>query len=151
MSCERQIASSELGRGNRERGTGEHRPLAGAHVGGGSVIRGRGLARLRDWARARIPAGEGARSESRSSRQPEHPRLFGVHIAEPETHVVTEGHGRTVREWRSKPSKPDNHWLDCLVGCAVAASIQAVVVTGTDAKLPPRPRLRLSELQRSKR
>jgi len=84
-------------------------------------------------------------------KKPEHHRLFAEHVAEAETYVVTEGHGRTVREWRPKPSRPDNHWLDCLVGCAVAASLQGVVVPGTDAKLPARPRLRLSELQRSKR
>lgn len=51
-----------------------------------------------------------------------------------------------VRGRKSRPS-----WRDALVGCAVAASLQGVVVPGTDAKLPPRPRVRLSELQRSKR
>ena len=84
-------------------------------------------------------------------KKPQQHRLFAEHVAEAETYVVTEGQGRTVREWRSKPSKPDNHWFDCLVGCAVAASLQGVVVPGTDAKPPPRPRLRLSELQKHKR
>lgn len=42
-------------------------------------------------------------------------------FADADTYVVTEGNGRTVHEWRVKPSRPDNHWLDCLVGCAVAA------------------------------
>jgi hypothetical protein len=28
-----------------------------------------------------------------------------------------------VREWSLKPSKPDNHWLDCLVGATAAASM----------------------------
>jgi hypothetical protein len=28
-----------------------------------------------------------------------------------------------VVEWKHKPSRPDNHLLDCLVGCAVGASM----------------------------
>jgi hypothetical protein len=38
--------------------------------------------------------------------------------------VRTEGKGRTVDEWKIKPDRPDNHWLDCLVGCCVAASME---------------------------
>jgi hypothetical protein len=53
-------------------------------------------------------------------------RLFADHIAGAETFVRTEGHGRSVCEWSIKPSKPDNHWFDCLVGCAVAASMSGV-------------------------
>lgn len=30
---------------------------------------------------------------------------------------------RVVNEWKMKPGVYDNHWLDCLVGCAVAASM----------------------------
>jgi len=101
-------------------------------------------------ARLATPAGDRG-ALTLFGRKPEHHRLFAEHVAEAETYVVTEGHGRTVREWRAKPSKPDNHWFDCLVGCAVAASLQGVVVPGTDAKQPPRPRLRLSEWQKNRR
>jgi hypothetical protein len=46
----------------------------------------------------------------------------------------------------------DNHWLDCLVGCAVAASIQGAVLPGTEVTAAPaRQRIRLSEVQRSRR
>jgi hypothetical protein len=38
--------------------------------------------------------------------------------------VAVTAHGRTVEEWRQRPNHPDNHLLDCLVGCCVAASIQ---------------------------
>ena len=38
----------------------------------------------------------------------------------------TEARGRTVDEWKLKASAVDNHWLDCLVGCAVAASISGI-------------------------
>ena len=57
------------------------------------------------------------------------------HVADAESFVVTEGHGRIVHEWRAKPSHPDNHWFDCLVGCAVAASVLGV---STGAELPRR-------------
>ena len=66
-------------------------------------------------------------------RKPEHHRLFAEHVADAESYVVTEGYGRTVHEWRPKPSKPDNHWLDCLVGCAVAASMAGVKAIGESA------------------
>jgi hypothetical protein len=44
----------------------------------------------------------------------------------------------------------DNHWLDCLVGCAVAASMQGATLFGTDVKPMTRKRIRLSELQRTR-
>lgn len=43
-----------------------------------------------------------------------------------ETYVGTRGHGRDVQEWTIKPQRPDNHWFDCMVGAACAASIQGV-------------------------
>ena len=51
-----------------------------------------------------------------------------------ETWTATEGHGRVVHEWRLKPSKPGNHWLDCLVGCAVAASMCGVKLPGMEVR-----------------
>ena len=38
--------------------------------------------------------------------------------------------GRTVDEWKQHPNHPENHWLDCAVGCAVAASMQGVALEG---------------------
>src|SRR6185312_13947919 len=49
-------------------------------------------------------------------------RLLSDHITA-EYPTPTEGHGRKLLEWRMKPGNPDNHLLDCLVGCAVAASM----------------------------
>jgi len=78
-------------------------------------------------------------------------RLFAEHITA-EYHVKTEGRGRTGDEWKLRAAAVDNHWLDCLVGCAVAASIQGAILPGTDVRQPHRrPKLRLSELQRGKR
>jgi phage terminase large subunit GpA-like protein len=78
-------------------------------------------------------------------------RLLGDHLAA-EYRVRTQARGRTVDEWKIRAGSPDNHWFDCLVGCAVAASVQGAVLPGTDAKAAPvRQRVRLSELQRSRR
>ena len=40
-----------------------------------------------------------------------------------EYRVKTSGRGRTVDEWKLKPEHHDNHWLDCLAGCAVCGSM----------------------------
>ncbi len=84
------------------------------------------------------------------SKESQH-RLLADHVAASESWTRTEGHGRTVHEWRLKPAAPDNHWLDCLVGCAVAASMVGVklgIEMESRAKLP---RTKLSDIQRSKR
>jgi phage terminase large subunit GpA-like protein len=52
-------------------------------------------------------------------------RLLSEHLAA-EYRVRTEARGRTVDEWKLKASAVDNHWLDCLVGCAAAASMLGV-------------------------
>ena len=75
-------------------------------------------------------------------------RLFAEHITA-EYRVRTEGRGRTVDEWKLRAAAVDNHWLDCLVGCAVAASIQGAVLPGTDVRPTSRKqRVKLSALQR---
>lgn len=80
--------------------------------------------------------------------RPEQHRLFAEHLTA-EYRVRTEGRGRVVDEWKQRPEKFDNHWLDCLVGCAMAASMQGAVVFGTDALIPaPRKRVSFAELQK---
>lgn len=58
--------------------------------------------------------------------------LFKGHASDHELladHIVAEypietfGRGRRVDVWNPNPGKPDNHWLDCLVGCHVAHAI----------------------------
>jgi phage terminase large subunit GpA-like protein len=84
-------------------------------------------------------------------RKAEEHRLLAEHLAA-EYRVKTEGRGRRVEEWRLRPSAVDNHWLDCLVGCAAAASVQGIVLFGADGgRTAARPRLRLSDLQRNKK
>ena len=77
--------------------------------------------------------------------------MLAEHITA-EYRVRTEARGRVVDEWKLRAGGPDNHWLDCLVGCGVAASIQGAMLPGTDSKSSPtRKRIKLSELQGSKR
>jgi hypothetical protein len=47
---------------------------------------------------------------------------MGKHLAS-EFPVRASADGRTVDEWQKRPGRPDNDWLDCLVGCCVAASV----------------------------
>ncbi|TWT51046.1 Phage terminase large subunit (GpA) [Rubripirellula amarantea] len=83
--------------------------------------------------------------------RPEQHRMFAEQIIA-EYFVKTEGRGRTVDEWKARPEQPDNHWLDCLVGCAVGASMQGALLFGTDvAALAKRDRVSFRDLQRKKR
>ena len=36
--------------------------------------------------------------------------------------------GRRVDVWQLRPQRPDNHWWDCIVGTAVAASVDGVTL-----------------------
>jgi len=77
-------------------------------------------------------------------------RLLADHLTA-EYRVRTEARGRTVDEWKVRAGSPDNHWLDCLVGCGVAASTQGAVLFGTEAQAGPRrERVKLSDLQRGR-
>ena len=69
-----------------------------------------------------------------------------------EFRVRTEGRGRQVDEWKMRPGRPDNHLLDCLVGAAVAASMQGVALAESKGAevAPKRNRVSFSELQRQK-
>ena len=60
--------------------------------------------------------------------------------------MKTEGRGRTVDEWRARPSGGDNHWFDGLVGCAVAASMQGANLSELAPKpRPPRKKISITE------
>jgi hypothetical protein len=50
----------------------------------------------------------------------------------------TEGRGRRVDEWAKRPNVSDNHFWDCLVGCAVAASEQDVVFAPMGGGVKPK-------------
>jgi hypothetical protein len=55
---------------------------------------------------------------------------------------------RIANEWQMRPTHADNHFFDCLVGCAVAASEQGVVLPGTGGTLAKKkPPIKLSALR----
>ncbi|QKK08462.1 MAG: hypothetical protein HND58_09920 [Planctomycetota bacterium] len=100
-------------------------------------------------ARLAVPMGDPG-SLSLFGHKPERQQLLAEHLTA-EYRVKTQGRGRTVDEWKLRAQAIDNHWLDGLVGSAVAASMQGAVLFGTDVRPVTRPRVRLSQLQRAKR
>lgn len=79
-------------------------------------------------ARLTVAIGDGG-SLTLFGEDPTHHRLLAEHLTA-EYKVTTQGRGRTVDEWKMRPEHPDNHWLDCLVGCAVGASMQGASLLG---------------------
>ncbi len=76
-------------------------------------------------------------------------RLLAEHLTS-EYCIQTEGRGRTVDEWKVRANGGDNHWLDCLVGAAVAASIEGAVLFGTQVERKRRT-VSFAEMQRKAR
>lgn len=61
-----------------------------------------------------------------------------------ETATTVEANGRKSEQWDLRPGKPDNHFLDCLVGSAVAASMLRISLDGhREAVATSRPRRRM--------
>lgn len=81
---------------------------------------------------------------------PAHHGLFASHLTS-EYRTRTEGRGRVVDEWKLRADGVDNHWLDCVVGAAVAASMQGCTLFGTQVTRERRERIKLSALQKARR
>jgi len=74
--------------------------------------------------------------------------LFSEHLVA-EFRIKTMARDRTVDEWKLRATRQDNHWFDCLVGAAVAASIQGATLASLRGQaMAPRERIKLSRLQR---
>lgn len=101
---------------------------------------------------ARLAVAQGDKScLSLFGRNPNEHRLLAEHLTA-EYRVKTSGRGRVVDEWKLRVERSDNHWFDCLVGCAVAASMQGIVLAGTGVVArAKRGRVSFAELQRKKR
>jgi len=84
-------------------------------------------------------------------RDPKGHRMLADHLTA-EFPVRTEGRGRTLQEWRLRQPGLDNHWLDCAVGAAVAASMCGASLLGgpSPGTGRKRQRIKLSEIQRQK-
>ena len=54
-------------------------------------------------------------------------RLLSEHLTA-EYRQRWQGRGREVDEWKLRPPRQENHWLYCLVGCAVGASMCGCVL-----------------------
>lgn len=49
-------------------------------------------------------------------------------------------------EWKLKPERSDNHWLDCTAGCAVCASMLGATLPELGAaRTAPRSKIKLSD------
>lgn len=69
-----------------------------------------------------------------------------------EYRTKTFGRGREVDEWKQRPERPDNHWLDCLVGCAVGASMLGLSVEGGKQSRASQPKtMDFAAMQRAAR
>lgn len=80
-------------------------------------------------------------------------QLFADHLSS-EYCTETTGRGRTVQVWQVRPDRVDNHWFDCIVGCAVAASEQGLVWNASDKPTQqsgPRKKRNLAELYAQQR
>jgi hypothetical protein len=69
-------------------------------------------------------------------------------VARSEKWVEVIGPGGVVREWTPWPTRPDNHWFDCLVGCAAAASMVGVKPAGEAAPMRQRKKYTQEDLLR---
>lgn len=64
----------------------------------------------------------------------------------------TAGRQRVLQEWQLRPGRRENHWWDCLVGAAVAASVLGCALPAVDGPArTQRPRVRWSAIQRDRR
>jgi hypothetical protein len=77
-------------------------------------------------------------------------RLFAEHLTA-EYCVRTEGRGRVVHEWSLPNGGPDNHWFDCVVGCAALASYCGVGSGSNDSRSDGKARMSMSEMRRNAR
>ena len=92
-----------------------------------------------------------AGSLSLFGHRPERHRMIADHLTS-EYRVTTQGRGRSVDEWKLRAEASDNHWLDCLVASAVAASMQGVTLAGYERVAEvKRERVSFAEMQRKAR
>jgi hypothetical protein len=87
----------------------------------------------KSWTHSRLSVAMGDRGGlTLFGDRPHDHHLLADHLTA-EYRVRTTGRGRTVDAWQQKADRPDNHWLDCLVGCAVAASMLGVTLPGQES------------------
>lgn len=81
--------------------------------------------------------------------------LIAEHLSAETSEPITL-RGATFDKWRIKPHRPDNHLLDALTGCAVAASVTGLTWSAASAAgMPeldrkPRAKVKMSELMKQR-
>lgn len=90
-----------------------------------------------------VPAG-GKGSLTLFKSEPQFHEMLADHL-HAEYPTLVESQGRKVSEWQDRPSHPDNHFLDCLTGCCVGASILGAMLE-TDRRASQKPRKPLKEM-----
>jgi len=101
------------------------------------------------YARFGVPMGDPGCLSLYGRNPSRHSMLVG-HLTS-EYPIRTEGRGRQVDEWRHRLEGVDNHWFDCLVGCAVAASMSGIALFEPLERQRPREKIRLSDIQKQKK
>lgn len=84
-------------------------------------------------------------------RLPQHHQQIAEHLTA-EYRVKTQGRGRIVDEWKLRPDRSDNHWLDCLTGCAVCGSMLGATLPEFGTPMPLKKKLKpikLSDIHES--
>lgn len=86
-------------------------------------------------------------------KEPRAHEMLVEHLAAESSDPITL-RGNTFDKWQQKPHRPDNHLLDCIAGCFVAASVQGLAFSASGMQ-PPTPAtskpVKLSDIQRQKR
>lgn len=85
-------------------------------------------------------------------RKKELHELMAEHLTS-EYRVKTSGRGRTVDEWKLRPDRRENHFLDCLAGCAVCGSMLGAALPefglSSAVKIQASPLARLSDIRKT--
>lgn len=72
--------------------------------------------------------------------------LFADQMAS-EYRVRTQGRERSLDEWHIRVPGRDNHFLDCVVGCAVGASMCGAMPPGISTHVRPRRRVSFAQMR----
>ena len=103
----------------------------------------------KSFAHARLATAPGDRGGlSLFGDKPGPHRLFSEHLtAEYPVSAIRVGSSRTVDEWKPRGPGHDNHWLDCLVGSCVAASIEGATLPEAGGPAAKREQVSFREMQ----
>jgi hypothetical protein len=157
------IPSTGRGIGVQEKPMHQYKPKPGERLGRNWIITKSGKYSMRHlvidvnyWKsfvhdRLETPVGERSALTFYGRRGTDH-RLIADHLtAEYRETITSDKTNRKVTVWRARPGRPDNHWFDCIVGSACAASVEGCELAGTGDQPKKRERVSFAEIQRRRR